>query len=97
MKMSTSVVSERLTELERSLGAKFVQRTTRKLLLTEEGSVFYVRAKRIVGEVDGATPELTERRGKLAGPLRISATVSFGSLHLGPALFGFLARNPTSN
>jgi DNA-binding transcriptional LysR family regulator len=94
LKISKSVVSERLSELERSLGAKLVQRTTRKLLLTEEGSVFYARAKLILREVDGATSELTERRGKLAGPLRISAAVSFGSLHLGPALFGFLAKNP---
>jgi DNA-binding transcriptional LysR family regulator len=94
LKISKSVVSERLTELERSLGAKLVQRTTRKLLLTEDGKVFYARAKLILGEVAGATSELTERRGKLTGPLRISAAVSFGSLHLGPALFGFLAKNP---
>jgi DNA-binding transcriptional LysR family regulator len=95
LKISKSVVSERLTELERSLGVKLVQRTTRKLLLTEDGRVFYARAKLILREVAGATSELTERRGKLTGPLRISAAVSFGSLHLGPALFGFLANNPT--
>jgi DNA-binding transcriptional LysR family regulator len=41
-----------------------------------------------------AASELTERRGTLTGPLRISAPVSFGTLHLGQALFGFLARYP---
>jgi DNA-binding transcriptional LysR family regulator len=92
--ISKSVVSERLTELERVLGAKLVRRTTRTLSLTEEGSMFYERAKRILHEVEGAASELAERRGTLAGRLRISAPVSFGSLHLGPALFGFLTKNP---
>lgn len=92
--ISKSVVSERLVELERTLGARLVQRTTRRLQLTEEGNVFYARAKLILREVDAAASEVAERRGRLAGPLRISGPVSFGSLHLGPALFGFLAKYP---
>ena len=47
LRLSKSVVSERLTELERSLGAHLVQRTTRKLSLTAEGEAFLVRARRI--------------------------------------------------
>src|SRR5262245_6643971 len=94
MQVSKSVVSQRLTELERSLGAKLLRRTTRKLSITEEGSAFYERARRIVQEVADAAAEIAERGGELAGPLRISAPVSFGILHLGPALYGFLARNP---
>jgi molybdate transport repressor ModE-like protein len=92
--LSKSVVSERLKELEHVLRTKLVHRTTRGLSLTDDGSAFQVRATRILREVDGAVSELAERRGKLAGPLRISAPVSFGTLHLGPALFGFLAKNP---
>ena len=92
--VSKSVVSERLAELERLLGAKLVHRTTRRLSLTEDGSAFYERAKHILRDVDSAASELAERRGTLAGPLRISAPVGFGTLHLGPALFGFLAQNP---
>jgi DNA-binding transcriptional LysR family regulator len=92
--ISKSVVSERLTELERLLGAKLVRRSTRRLSLTDEGNTFYERAKRILREVESAASELAERRGALTGSLRISAPVSFGSLHLGPALFGFLAKNP---
>ena len=94
MELSKSVVSERLSELERSLGAKLLHRTTRKLAITEDGSTFYERAKRIVQEATDAAVEIAERRGELAGPLRISGPVSFGSLHLGPALYGFLAKNP---
>jgi DNA-binding transcriptional LysR family regulator len=92
--VSKSVVSERLTGLERILGAKLVHRTTRRLSLTEDGDAFYARAKQILRDVDSAASELAERRRVLAGPLRISAPVSFGSLHLGPALFGFLEKNP---
>lgn len=94
MELSKSVVSERLAELERMLGARLLHRTTRKLAITEDGEAFYERAKRILQETADATAEIAERRGELAGPLRISAPVSFGSLHLGPALYGFLARNP---
>ena len=94
MEVSKSVVSERLAELERSLGAKLLHRTTRKLAITEDGSTFYERAKRILQEATDAAVEIAERHGELAGPLRISAPVSFGSLHLGPALFAFLAKNP---
>jgi DNA-binding transcriptional LysR family regulator len=94
LSLSKSVVSERLAELERSLDAKLVHRTTRTLLLTEDGVAFHARAKRILRDVNEASAELAERRGKLAGSLRISAPVSFGILHLGPALYGFLAKNP---
>jgi DNA-binding transcriptional LysR family regulator len=92
--LSKSVVSERLQELERSLGTKLLQRTTRRVSLTADGAAFYERAKRIVREAELAAAELADRRGKVAGSLRISAPVSFGYLHLGAALFGFIARYP---
>jgi len=94
LSISKSVVSERLSELERVLSTKLVRRTTRTLALTDGGTKFYERAKRILRDVDTAASELAERHGTLIGPLRVSAPVSFGSLHLGPALFGFLAKNP---
>jgi DNA-binding transcriptional LysR family regulator len=94
LSVSKSVVSERLLELERTLGARLVERTTRRLALTEDGNVFYERARGILRDVEGAATELAQRRGKLTGPLRISAPVSFGALHLGRALFGFLAQHP---
>jgi len=92
--LSKSVVSERLQELERSLGAKLVQRTTRRVALTPDGTAFLERAKRIQREAELAASELAERRGAVAGSLRISAPVSFGYLHLGSALLGFIARYP---
>ena len=92
--LSKSVVSERLAELERDLGASLIQRTTRKMSLTEDGSAFLQRARRIIRDLDEAVAELAERRGSLVGRLRLSAPVSFGSLHLGPAVYPFLRDNP---
>ncbi len=94
LNLSKSVVSERLTELERSLGAHLVQRTTRKLSITAQGDAFLDRARRILQEAADARSEIAERRGALVGPLRISAPVSFGTLHLGRALHPFLLANP---
>ncbi|WP_429810641.1 LysR family transcriptional regulator [Ensifer sp. B1-9] len=94
LRLSKSVVSERVAELERTLNATLLHRTTRKLTLTEDGIAFRERAVRIVGEVQAAASDLAERRGLLTGPLRIAAPVSFGRRHLGPALYPFLARHP---
>lgn len=92
--LAKSVVSERLAELERILGTKLIQRTTRKLSLTENGHTFLPRAQRILREADEATAELAARSGKLAGPLRLSAPVSFGILHLASALTKFIQEHP---
>src|SRR5437879_2872593 len=94
LQISKSVASERLAELERNVGATLVHRSTRKLVLTEDGSAFLERAKRILREVSEATAEVSERRGELVGPLRISAPVSFGILHLASALSSFLREHP---
>ncbi|WP_157216268.1 LysR family transcriptional regulator [Flavisphingomonas formosensis] len=94
LRLSKSVVSERLAELERALGTTLLHRTTRRLSLTEDGATFLKRARLIGHEVEQATTELAERRGTLSGPLRIAAPVTFGRLHLGPALYPFLAEHP---
>jgi DNA-binding transcriptional LysR family regulator len=92
--VSKSVVSARLADLERALGVRLIRRTTRALALTQEGNSFYRRAKQILRDIDQAAAEVTAQQHTLTGPLRISAPVGFGNLHLGPALFGFLVQNP---
>ena len=92
--LAKSVVSERLAELERTLGVTLIQRSTRRLSLTNTGQAFLPRAQRILREVVEASAELDASSGKLAGPLRISAPVGFGILHLGAALARFVHDNP---
>lgn len=94
LRLSKSVVSERLSELEKSLGAVLLHRTTRRLTLTEDGAAFLDRARRILGEIRDAVADMSERRGTLAGPLRLSAPVTFGRMHLGPALYDFAREHP---
>jgi DNA-binding transcriptional LysR family regulator len=92
--LSKSIVSERLAEVERVLGARLLHRTTRKVSLTEDGAAFLEKAARIMRDVEDATADMAERRGTLSGPLRISAPVTLGRMHVGPALYPFLARHP---
>jgi len=94
LRLAKSVVSERLAELERQLGGKMFHRTTRKLTLTEDGAAFLEHAARITREVEEAAASFAERRGTLSGPMRLSAPVTFGRMHLGPALWPFLQKHP---
>src|SRR5215469_10565411 len=89
-----SVARERLVEFDRELGGRLAQRTTRKMSLTEDGHSFLPRARRILQEARDGRDELAERRGELTGPLRLSAPVSFGCLHLAPALISFMKQHP---
>ncbi|WP_218177494.1 LysR family transcriptional regulator [Pseudomonas gingeri] len=94
LRVSRSVVSDRIAELEKELGTSLLQRTTRKISVTEDGHEFLVRAIRIVKEVEEASAVMSKRRDTLSGSLRISAPVTFGRMHLGPALYPFLAKHP---
>lgn len=92
--LAKSVVSERLAELERALGAQLIQRTTRRSTLTENGRTFLARARRLLSEAEDAVAELAQRGSDLVGPLRLSAPVSFGALRLAEPLFTFMRQHP---
>lgn len=92
--LAKSVVSERLADLEAALGAQLIHRTTRRLSLTEDGTAFLLRAAGILRDLESAAADLAARRGELTGPLRLSAPVTFGRMHLGPALYPFLKAHP---
>lgn len=92
--LAKSVVSERVAELERLLGASLMQRTTRKLTLTVEGELFLERGRKILNEATAAQAEIAERRGSLSGRLRVAGPIGFGTLHLGRMLCDFLKAHP---
>ena len=92
--MSKSAVSKAIAALEDRLGARLLNRTTRRLALTEVGRAFYERCARIVAEAEEAELAVTHLQLTPRGTLRVNAPMSFGALHLGPALAVFLARYP---
>src|SRR4051794_12069501 len=75
---SLTVVSRKLSRLEERLGVRLVNRTTRSLTLTEEGSRFYDRSVRILAEIEDAETEATSGRDSAIGTLRVTATFAFG-------------------
>jgi DNA-binding transcriptional LysR family regulator len=92
MGMSKSSVSKKVTYLEDRLGVRLLNRTTRKLSLTEVGHVFYERCERIMSEAEEAELAVTRLQDEPRGHLKISAPVSFGVKHLGRPLAVFLAK-----
>ncbi len=92
--MSRSATSKHVTQLEQNLSARLLNRTTRKLSLTEAGRVVYAHCARVASEV-GATETAVQPFLKRAqGVLRISAPNAFGRLHLLPVLPDYLKLHP---
>jgi DNA-binding transcriptional LysR family regulator len=94
LNLSKSLVSKQVTQLEKSVGARLLNRTTRALSLTEAGAVFYEHCSRIVEELEEAKLAVGRLHSEPRGLLRISAPVAFGRLHIGTALPPFLAAYP---
>lgn len=94
---SLTVVSRKLSRLEERLGVRLVNRTTRSLTLTEEGSRFYDRSVRILAEIEDAETEATSGRDTAIGTLRVTATFAFGIRWLAPLLAEFQQSHPTLN
>lgn len=92
--LTPSGVSRVLTRLEERLGVRLLHRTTRKLSLTEEGSVFHVRTMQILNDLAEAEAEMRRSAVQARGNLRMTAPVVFGQLHLSPLLGKLLARHP---
>jgi len=90
--LSLTSVSRQLLALEEVLGTTLVERTTRRLSLTEHGRLYYERAKQILEEVAEAERDLTAQTGVASGRLRVSAPSLLGRLRLAPMLPGFLAQ-----
>jgi DNA-binding transcriptional LysR family regulator len=92
--LSKSAVSKHVTALEGRLGVPLVNRTTRRLALTEAGEAYRDSCARIVAEVEEAELEAGRHGSEPRGRLRVNAPMTFGVLHLGPLIPEFLARFP---
>lgn len=95
--LSKSVVSKYVAKLENSLGARLINRTTRRLSLTEVGEAFYERCRRIVQEAEEAELAVTRLHAAPRGRLRVNLPMSFGLAHVAPLVPEFLSAYPEIN
>jgi len=94
MGQARSVVTRQIAYLEQKYGVRLLNRTTRKLSMTDAGRAFYDRVRPILAEVTDLELSLQAEGQRPSGRLRVSAPVSFGILHLGPAIAEYLLRYP---
>jgi len=95
--ISKAAVSRTVLDLEARLGARLMQRTTRRLSLTEAGTLYLERCRQIVAALEEADDLLSAGAGRPSGLLRINAPQTFGVLHLAPLWPMFLERHPGVN
>jgi DNA-binding transcriptional LysR family regulator len=91
--MPKTTVSRRIAALEREVGVRLIQRTTRSLNMTDAGRLYYEQTSQALRTVEDANLRLAEARAEPSGTIRISAPVGFGSF-LSGTVSGFLAMYP---
>jgi DNA-binding transcriptional LysR family regulator len=89
-----STVSRKLAQLEERLGVRLVQRTTRKLALTEIGEAYYERCARIVADVNAAEQLVTDMQATPRGRLRVTAPIDLSTRYLGAIISAFCGTHP---
>jgi DNA-binding transcriptional LysR family regulator len=92
--LAKSTVSKSVSRLERRRGAQLLNRTTRRLSLTEAGSAFYQSCARIVSEAETAEAEIGRLSETPCGMLKVNASMVFGTRHIAPAVAAFLSSHP---
>src|ERR1700757_847109 len=92
--LSPPAVTRLIASLEERLGARLLQRTTRKVALTDAGARYLERARRILADIEEAELAAESERTRPTGRLVVSAPVGFGRLHVSPVMSAYLKRYP---
>ena len=92
--LTLAVVSKRLASLEGRMGVRLINRSTRRLSVTDAGRLLYAHAVRVVAELTHARDALSRQRREISGLLKITAPHSFGKRRLVPLLAQFSAKHP---
>ncbi|KIF61620.1 MULTISPECIES: LysR family transcriptional regulator [Pseudomonas] len=92
--VSAAAVSQTLGRLETHLDTRLLQRTTRSMALTESGSVYFEKVKRIALDLESAQSAISHAQTQLQGHLSIASTAGFGRHVLAPVIAGFAERYP---
>ena len=91
--IAPAMIGRRLDALEERLGVKLLQRSTRKIALTDEGTAFLEDCQRILADLEDAESAVSERSARASGHLTISAPAGFGRWHVAPLIPSFLAEH----
>ncbi len=91
---SKALLSKYVTDLEDYLGVRLMNRTTRKLSLTEAGEAYYREVSQLLQQLDELDQSVSEQTTEPRGLLRISAARNFGETTLAPAIFAFIHKFP---
>jgi DNA-binding transcriptional LysR family regulator len=94
MGLSRSAVNKLVIALENELGVQLLHRSTRVVIPTETGLAFHERCLEILASLEEAERSITQLHEQPKGRLRVNAPMSFGTMHLSPALADFLAHYP---
>jgi DNA-binding transcriptional LysR family regulator len=94
MGMAKSIVSRRVARLEEQLGARLLTRSAQGAQPTDVGQAYFERASKVLAELEAAEEVVAEATTQIAGPIRLSAPLTFGVLYLAPALAEFAAAHP---
>jgi DNA-binding transcriptional LysR family regulator len=92
--VSVSSVSRQVSELEEHLDARLLNRTTRRLSLTESGRAFYERSIQLLADLEEAEESASAGTARPRGTLRLTCGTTFGVRHLAPAIAEFVSRHP---
>jgi len=94
LELSTSQVSKCVNRLERTLGARLLQRTTRRLRLTEAGSALYENSSAALAAIEEAKLAVSKLQGAPRGKLKVSSSIAFGAMQLPRIVRDLIARYP---
>lgn len=94
LETTPAAVSRRVKALEQRLGVRLLQRTTRKVQLTEAGALYFREVSRLLGDLRAVERELEAVTAEPAGDLRIVAPMSFGQRRLAPVVARFALAHP---
>lgn len=94
LSLSRAVVSKYISRLEERLGARLLHRTTRRLSLTEAGAALFEASRGALERIEEAEAAVAQFQAEPRGRLKVSAPMSFGILHLGPAMAEFARAYP---
>lgn len=92
--MIQPTVSKQMTALEDKLGVRLLNRTTRRLSLTEAGREYYERCQRILDEVQEMETDVSGLQNRPTGTLRVNTPVAFGNVHMLPLILAFRRHYP---